>query len=100
MSNEKRALEGIKRSSGTEQGEYSINLFISHHLNELQQSYWEKHLGVSKPTNEQVIDLLTLCCKWEDVEIYDFTLPDDATNYVISVSLDDAGLIEDISMES
>ena len=39
MSNEKKALEGIKNSSGTEQGEYGIDGFVSHHLEELPQSY-------------------------------------------------------------
>jgi hypothetical protein len=100
LSNEKKALEGIKQSSGTEQGEYGIDEFVSHHLDELPPSYWEKHVGTSKPANEQVIDLLVLRSKWEDEEVYDFTLPDDVTDYVVSVSLDEDGLIEDISMES
>jgi len=100
MSNEKKALEGIKQSSGTEQGEYGIDEFVSHHLDELPASYWEKHIGTSKPTNEQVINLLILRSKWEDEEVYDFTLPDDVTDYVVSVSFDEDGLIEDISMES
>lgn len=100
MSNEKKALEGIKQSSGTEQGEYGIDEFVSHHLDELPASYWEKHIGTSKPTNEQVINLLILRSKWDDEEVYDFTLPDDVTDYVVSVSFDEDGLIEDISMES
>ena len=100
MSNEKNALEGIKQSSGTEQGEYGIDEFVSHHLDELPVSYWEKHLGTAKPTNEQIINLLIMRSKWEDEEVYDFTLPDDVTDYVVSVSFDEDGLIEDISMES
>lgn len=100
MSNEKTALEGIKQSSGTEQGEYGIDEFVSHHLEELPASYWEKHLGTSKPTTEQFINLLILRSKWEDEEVYDFTLPDDVTDYVVSVSFNEDGLIEDISMES
>lgn len=100
MGNEKKALEGIKKSSGTEQGEYGIDEFVSHHLEELPKSYWEKHLGTSKPSNEQVIDLLVLRSKWEDEEVYDFTLPDDVTDYVVSVSFDEDGEIDDIVMES
>lgn len=100
MSNEKKALEGIKQSSGTEQGEYGIDEFVSHHLDELPASYWEKHLGTAKPTNEQIINLLILRSKWEDEEVYDFTLPDDVTDYVVSVSFDEDGLIDDISIES
>ena len=100
MSNEKKALEGIKKSSGTEQGEYGIDEFVSHHLEELPQSYWEKHLGTSTPTKNQVIDLLVLRSKWDDEEVYDFTLPEDVTDYVVSVSFDDDGEIDDITMES
>lgn len=100
MSNEKKALEGIKKSSGTEQGEYSIDEFVSHHLEELPQTYWEKHLGTSKPSNEQIIDLLILRSKWEDEEVYDFTLPEEVTDYVVSVSFDKEGMIDDIVMES
>ena len=100
MNNEKKALEGIKNSSGTEKGEYGIDLFVSHHLEELPQSYWEKHLGTAKPTHEQVIELLILRSKWDDEKVYDFTLPDEATDYVVSVSFDEDGEIVDISMES
>lgn len=100
MSNKKKALDGIKQSSGTEQGKYGIDKFVSHHLDELPQSYWDKHVDTSKLTNEQVINLLILRNKWEDEEVYDFTLPDEVTDYVISVSFDEDGLIESISMES
>ena len=100
MSNVKRALEGIKKSSGTEQGEYGIDEFVSHHIEELPQSYWEKHLDTSKPSHEQVIDLLVLRSKWEDEEVYDFTLPEEVTDYVVSVSFDEDGEIDDIDMES
>jgi hypothetical protein len=100
MSNEKKALEGIKKSSGTEQGEYGIDEFVTHHLEELPQSYWEKHLGTSEPSHEQVINLLVLRSKWEDEEVYDFTLPEEVTDYVVSVSFDEDGEIDDIVMES
>ncbi|MCC2606971.1 DUF2004 domain-containing protein [Planctobacterium marinum] len=44
--------------------------------------------------------MLILSSKGDDSEVYDFTLPDEVTNYVVSVSLDDDGEIEDITMES
>ncbi len=100
MSNEKKALEGIKKSSGTDQGEYGIDLFVSYHLEELPQSYWKRHLDTSKPSHEQVIELLTLHSKWDDEEVYDFTLPDEVTDYVVSVSFNEDGEIDDIVMES
>ena len=100
MSNQHKALEAIKKSLGTEAGEYGIDLFVSHHLEELPSSYWLKHLNITIPSSEQVISLLTLREKWEGEETYDFTLPGEVTDYVISVSFDDEGNIEDIVMES
>lgn len=100
MSNEQKALEGIKKSSGTEQGEYGIDEFVSHHLDELPRAYWEKHLGTAHPSREQVMDLLVLRSKWEDEEVYDFTLPEEVTDYVVSVSFDEDGEIDNIVMES
>ena len=63
-------------------------------------TYWEKHLSTEIPSSEQVIGLLVLRSKWENEEVYDFTLPDDVTDYVVSVSFDEDGKIEDIEMES
>jgi hypothetical protein len=100
MNNEQLAIEGIKKSSGTEQGEYGIDEFISHHLEELSTSYWEKHTGSANPTSIQVISLLVLRSKWDDEETYDFSLPDEVTDYVVSVSFDEDNQIEDIVMES
>ena len=100
MSNEAKALEGIRKASGTEQGEYNIDEFVSHHIDELPRPYWQKHLGTDTPSSEQVIGLLVLRSKWDDEEVYDFTLPEDVTDYVVSVSFDDEGNIENIEMES
>lgn len=100
MSREEKALEGIRKASGTEQGEYSIDEFGSHHTDELPRAYWQKHLGTETPSSEQVVGLLVLRSKWDDVEIYDFTLPEDVTDYVVSVSFDEEGNIDAIEMES
>ena len=100
MDNQAKALAAIKAASGTELGEYSIDEYISHHLEELPVNYWEKHLGTTKPSIDSVIGLLILRSKWDDSEVYDFTLPDEVTDYVISVAFDEKGEIEDIAMES
>ncbi|MUI16138.1 DUF2004 domain-containing protein [Massilia dura] len=34
------------------------------------------------------------------MDVFDFSLPDDVTDYVISVRFDDSGEVENISMES
>jgi hypothetical protein len=100
MDNQAKALAAIKEASGTELGEYSVDAFISHHLEELPSNYWEKHLGTASPTTVSVMGLLILRSKWDDSEVYDFTLPEEVTDYVVSVSFDEEGEIEDIAMES
>jgi hypothetical protein len=102
------ALAAIKKTFGTEVGEFGANLFVSYHLGELDGDYWIKHLGTEKPNVARVLDILTLRSHWgsddadgeEGIEVFDFTLPDDITDYVISVRFDDAGEIDEISMES
>ena len=36
----------------------------------------------------------------DEIETFDFTLPEDVTDYVISVRFDESGQVEEISMES
>ena len=100
MDNQAKALAAIKEASGTKLGEYSVDEFISHHLEELPSDYWKKHLGTTSPTADSVIGLLVLRSKWDDSEVYDFTLPENVTDYVVCVSFDDDGEIENIAMES
>jgi len=87
------ALDAIKQSFGTEAGENSINLFVEHHLAELPQSYWQQHLGTDTPEPSAVIGLLRFSSSWGDdeIEYFDFTLPDEVTDYVVSVHFDSAG---------
>ena len=99
---QKLALAAINQTFGTESGEYGINLFVTHHLEELPQSYWQQHLGVSTPKPTSVIELLQFRSSWgeDDIERFDFTLPDGVTDYVVSVHFDRSGEIDWISMES
>lgn len=69
-------------------------------MEELPKAYWERHLNTATPTADEVISILVLVSKWNGEEVYDFTLPDEVTNYVLSVTLSDHGIVEDISMES
>ena len=36
----------------------------------------------------------------DGIDTFDFTLPEDVTDYVISVHFDEEGAVDDISMES
>ena len=101
------ALEEIKKRWGTPGNEDGVTLFVSHHLKELDASYWEKVLGSSKPDPGQVLDILVLESHWSDddededgIDVFDFTLPHGVTNYMISVSFDESGQVEEVAMES
>lgn len=97
-----RALDAIKKAFGTDEGENNVNLFVEHHLGELPQSYWQTHLGANAPEPKSVVGLLQLRSSWgdNDIEYFDFTLPGEVTDYVVSVHFDDSGNIDGIEMES
>ena len=88
-----------------QQAEDSVELFIQHHLEEVEAEYWQKHFGTNKPTTEQVLNFLVLNQQGEreeleNYDVLDFTLPEDITDYVISISFNHQGQVVDISMES
>ncbi|MCH9693475.1 MAG: DUF2004 domain-containing protein [Gammaproteobacteria bacterium] len=81
--------------------EYGVTLFVSHHLAEIDAEYWVKYTGVSKPEPQQVLDILELRLDpEEDLDTLDFTLPANATDYVVCVGFDDAGKVVSVEMES
>lgn len=96
------ALEAIRKAYGTDVGEYSSTMFVHHHLEELPQSYWEELTGTPSPAPEAVLDLLELKSTWgeREMENFDFSLPGNVTDYMLSVRFNDAGEIEELSMES
>jgi len=99
---EAQAIAAIKQSNKTNFGEDSVNLYIQHHLNELPDSYWAKHLGTHTPSASMIVTLLKLKSSWGDgdIEYFDFDLPDNITDYVLSVHFDDSGKVDSILMES
>jgi hypothetical protein len=99
------ALEAIRRSLDTEAGEYGATLFAAHHLEELDQSYWQAHLNSDKPTPAQVLGLLCLLAHRSDddedgLDTLDFSLVGDVSNYVLCVRFNENGELDEISMES
>lgn len=97
---EKAAISAIKSAFGSPDQEYGVTMFADHHIDELEPEYWLKHLGTNKPDPRKVLDLLVLREHWDEDRVFDFTLPEDVTNYVISVQFDEDGEVEDITMES
>jgi len=99
----KTALAAIKAAHGTEDDEYGATLFVSHHLEELDESYWTERFQTSSPEPSLILDALTLRSDFEDdedLDTFDFTLPGDVTDYVICVSFGEEGEVEEITMES
>lgn len=97
------ALAAIRRTLERGEGEFSVSLFVSHHLDELDPAYWKKHAGTPRPSPAKVLDLLVLRSpvdEEDDLDMFDFTLPDEVTDYVISVRFDDNGQVGAIEMES
>lgn len=98
---EMKAREAIKRTYDLEEGHFGgAEMFISHHLEEIESSYWLKRTGESKPDHEKVLNLLVLSQHWDEDLAFDFTLPEDVTNYVICVRFDENDEVVEIVMES
>lgn len=102
------ARDAIRKAFGTPEDEDGATLFVLHHLEELDSSYWVKYLGTSTPKSEDVLNILEFKKLREDeneieendLEILDFTLPDNVTDYVISVQFNEDGEVDSIAMES
>lgn len=99
------ALAAIRKAFGTEEDEFGATLFVSHHLEQLEADEWQSIAASSTPTPGEVLGLLQLRSHWGDdeedgIDVFDFTLPGDVTDYVVSVRFDEAGEVENISMES
>ncbi len=97
------ALDAIQKAFA--EGDDAVTLFVSHHLEEIEEAYWQKHAGTPHPTDQQVLDILVLADHWDEdddegIQTFDFTLPGDATNYLISVYFTDDGQVDYVTMES
>ncbi len=103
----KIALDAIKKAYDKE-GDDDINevkLFITHHLDELDESYWKNHFSGSIPEPVQILQNLEFKSSWGDdysdnMDTIDFTLPGDVTDYVLSVYFDENGQVDYVTMES
>ena len=98
------ALIKIRSLYGTPTGEDNVTLFVDHHLAEIEPDYFSKTYGTASPTAHQLLDSLILIGAWSseddgNIDVFDFSLPGNVTNYLISVRFagDD---IQEISMES
>lgn len=79
----------------------SIELYIEHHLEEISKEDWEKIFG-KVPNQDEFIDLLELqsSYEYEGFVFYDYSLPNNLTDYVICIKTDKNNKLIEISMES
>ena len=100
---EAAARAAIKDAFDTADDEFGVTLFVRHHLRELAPIYWKKHLSSEAPEPRRVLELLVLRSHWggdDEIDTFDFTLPERITDYVISVAFDEDGEVSEITMES
>ncbi len=100
---ETAARAAIKQAFDPADDECMVTLFVSHHLEELESAYWQKHFSSEKPDPQRILDSLVLHSHWggdDEIDTFDFTLPEGVTDYVICVNFDEAGEVSDVTMES
>lgn len=86
-----------------DESDSSVTRFVTHHLEELDATYWKNHAGTPRPSPQAVLDLLELQSHRGDdddgIDTFDLTLPGDVTNYVVSVRFDERGTVRSVDME-
>jgi hypothetical protein len=78
---------------------------VSHHLQEIEPDHWLRTIGVRQPDADQILSSLVLVGAWssegnESIDAFDFGLPEDASNYLLSVRFGDDGQVQEVAMES
>jgi hypothetical protein len=100
---EAAARQAIKNGFDMEDENSGAAMFVAFHLEELDAAYWREHMKTVRPNPGNVLDVLVLREHWggpDELEHFDFTLPGEVTDYVVSVRFDAAGKVAEISMES
>ena len=100
---EHAARQAIEQGFDMEDEDSGVAMFVAFHLEELDAAWWQQHLGTARPAPSAVLDALVLREHWggaDELDHFDFTLPGDATDYVIGVRFDGAGKVAEVSMES
>jgi len=101
---ERIAREKIAALYGTPEGEDGPTLFVAHHLAEVESDYWVATFGTGSPEAAKILRSLVLIDSWSsaddgEIDTFDFSLPGDITNYLLSVRFEDGEVVE-VTMES
>ncbi|MEM9403485.1 MAG: DUF2004 domain-containing protein [Pseudomonadota bacterium] len=102
LKREASARAHIDATYGTVDNESGASLFVSHHLDELDSTYWHEHTGSGEPDAHQVLRMLVLLRDPEEeaIDFLDFTLPGGVSDYVLSVEFNETGDVIGVSIES
>lgn len=96
----------------------SVKLFVDHHLEQIPAAEWTRILGEPLPSAQRVVESLVLRGHWSEadydaflgdggeaeegeagIDIFDFTLPGDVTQYVLAVHFGPHGEVEHLTMD-
>ena len=78
-------------------------LFAAHHLEEVALEYWRRHLSAEVPDPSTIVGILEFQSHWggqDEIDVFDFTLPEEVTNYVICARFGENGEVFEVVMES
>ena len=97
----KTAISAITALYDTAEGEKSVTRYVTHLLEEIDDDFWEEHLKTSTPEAVQILGILELVSHWSDgdAQVFEFSLPDKGTAFVLSVQFDNDGDVVDIEMD-
>ncbi len=97
-----RGREALIAALGTPEGQDSVDLFVQHHLDELDPAWWQAQLGTGVPDARSMLGLLEREMLSDDGTGFqvDYCLPDDISDYRLVVAFDRNGAVTGIAMES
>ena len=96
----------IKKDFDLDTESEAVKMYMEHHLEELEQADINKLFGTTEVSSDQFLSKLALCRVGiypdsdEDFAVFDISLPEDVTDYLLVVRFSVDGEISYISMES
>ncbi len=96
-----RGHDAVFAALGTPEGEDSVDQFVQHHLDELEPAWWQAHLGTGVPDARSMLGLLEHTTLFDDgngLQV-DYGLPDDVSDYRLTVHFNRDGAVTAIVLD-